>query len=110
MPPRSAQSAPALREQFGQRLSFSQPTGGMFVWARFTDATDTSALLGAALRDGVGFVPGAEFFTAGADRACLRLSYATNEPAALAEAARRLAAAHAALPGPLEAGRTPDAA
>jgi 2-aminoadipate transaminase len=94
---RAGALATALRQEFGDRLTFAEPTGGMFVWARFDDGTDTSALLAAALRAGVGFVPGAEFFTGRPDRACLRLSFATNEPTALAEAARRLATAHAAV-------------
>jgi 2-aminoadipate transaminase len=100
---RAAALADALGAAFGDRLALGSPRGGMFLWGRFTDGTPTSALLPVALAHGVGFVPGEEFFSGpDPDRSSLRLSFATNGPAGLAEAARRLAAAHAELDRPVQ--------
>ena len=66
----------------------------MFVWARFTDGTDASALLPAARDEGTIFVPGAAFYDDAPDPSALRLSYATLDPGQLAEAVERLARAH----------------
>jgi 2-aminoadipate transaminase len=51
------------------------PDGGFFIWLE-TPAVDTAALLPAALAAGVGYVPGKYFyFTPGAGREALRLSF-----------------------------------
>jgi 2-aminoadipate transaminase len=92
---RAAALSGALAEAFGERLVLAAPRGGMFLWGRFTDGTRPADLLGRALAEGVAFVPGAEFFTRPGGDDALRLSFATNPPEQLAEAVRRLAAAHA---------------
>lgn len=91
----AAALATALGEGFGDRLTLNAPRGGMFLWGRFTDGTDTARLLQAALDHRVAFVPGREFFTGQGGQDTLRLSFATHDPRRLAEAADRLAAAHA---------------
>jgi 2-aminoadipate transaminase len=91
---RSTALVAALRHAFGDRLEVDEPAGGMFLWGRFTDGTSTARLLPVALDHGVAFVPGEEFFTGPGGGDALRLSFATNAPDDLAEAARRLAAAH----------------
>jgi 2-aminoadipate transaminase len=85
----------ALTERFGGRLALNTPRGGMFLWGKFTDGTECTHLLAAALLEGVAFVPGQEFFSGPPDRSTLRLSYATLTPPTLVEAAGRLASAHA---------------
>ena len=86
----------ALVAEFGDRLSVSRPAGGMFAWATFLDGTDTGGLLDAALDHGVAFVPGAAFASGAQYRHSLRLSFAGSTPTVLAEAVRRLGAAHSA--------------
>jgi 2-aminoadipate transaminase len=86
----------ALAESFGERLSLQVPDGGMFLWARFTDGTDTRALLAHALERRVMFVPGDAFYVDAADPSALRLNFSASTPDRLREGARRLAAAHAA--------------
>lgn len=78
--------------------TWSEPDGGMFVWARLGDAADgvpvdTTALMPVALRHDVAFVPGAPFFAADPDRATMRLSFTTHTPDEIAEGMRRLARA-----------------
>ncbi len=81
----------ALRDVVGGRLVFDEPSGGMFVWARFTDDTDTTDLLDDALSRRVAFVPGAAFAVDRDLRTHLRLSWATADPNSLREAVERLA-------------------
>ncbi len=83
----------ALHDELGDRLSFHTPDGGMFLWAELTDGTDSAALLPKALAAGVAFVPGNAFSVTTPHPHGLRLSYATAPPAALQEAAARLASA-----------------
>jgi len=86
----------ALRRSFGDRVEFTEPQGGMFIWARLL-SIDTSALLESALDGGVAFVPGSAFAVEDesdhTDR--LRLSFATLTPTLLQAAAERLARAAA---------------
>lgn len=86
----------ALVAEFGDRLRVSRPAGGMFAWATFLDGTDTGELLDAALDHGVAFVPGTAFASGAQYRHSLRLSFAGSTPTVLAEAVRRLGAAHSA--------------
>lgn len=89
--------AGALAEAFGDRLAMHVPDGGMFVWARFVDGTDTRALLEPAIARGVTFVPGDAFFVGAAEPGWLRLNFSACPPERLREGVRRLADAHAAL-------------
>ncbi len=69
---------------------FHRPDGGMFVWLRLP-GSDTAAVLGDAVENGVAFVPGNAFAV---DRDLgdhLRLSFATVSAEQLDEAVRRLA-------------------
>lgn len=91
---RCAALAQAARRTFGERLSFVEPDGGMFLWARFTDGTDTRALLPHALARGVMFVPGDAFYADHPDKATLRLNFSACDPDRLREGVARLAEAH----------------
>jgi len=82
-----------LREQFGDRLHFEPPPGGMFVWARFEEPVDTAALLPHALERGVMYVPGEAFYAERPDTRTLRLAFATVDPDRISEGVTRLAAA-----------------
>ena len=81
----------ALTAEFGERIIFERPTGGMFAWARL-EGIDTMALLDAAVAGGVCFVPGGEFESGGPSLDdWLRLSFATLNESQLTEAVHRLA-------------------
>jgi len=82
--------AGALRDHLGQAIGFVEPDGGMFLWARLP-GVDTAALLAAALRAGVAFVPGAAFSITEPHPEHLRFSFATVSPVELDEGVRRLA-------------------
>ena len=89
----------ALATTFGDRLAWTAPAGGMFVWADLAPdvapGRTTAALLDDAVAAGVAFVPGRAFAAgdpAAHDRS-LRLSFATAGPDELREAVDRLAVA-----------------
>ena len=73
--------AESLRRELGDAVSFNQPQGGMFFWAKLTGAQGQSALAPEfakrAIDKGVAFVPGAPFFATNPDLATFRLSFAT---------------------------------
>ncbi len=87
----------ALRRELGDALSFVQPQGGLFIWARLTGAggkvQDGNVFAKRAIDQGVAFVPGAPFFCANPDPATLRLSFATADVAKIEEGIARLAKA-----------------
>ncbi|WP_342617732.1 PLP-dependent aminotransferase family protein [Rhodoferax sp. GW822-FHT02A01] len=87
----------ALRKDLGEAITFVQPQGGLFVWARLTGANgkvcDGNAFAKRAIDKGVAFVPGAPFYAANPDLATLRLSFATADVARIEEGVARLAQA-----------------
>jgi len=86
----------AVRMAFGERVICSDAAGGMFVWADFTDGTDTERMLPRALAAGVAYVPGSAFATGESYRGSMRMCFTTSAPPVLEEAVARLAKAHAA--------------
>lgn len=68
----------------------TRPEGGMFLWVRLGDGTDTASTLPSALDAGVAYVPGRPFFAEAPDCSTMRLSYVTNTPAVIAEGLDRL--------------------
>ncbi len=84
----------ALRSDLGDAVSFVQPQGGLFVWARLTGAggkvADGNAYAKRAIDQGVAFVPGSPFFCAHPDHATFRLSFATVGEDKILEGVSRL--------------------
>ncbi|WPB59402.1 PLP-dependent aminotransferase family protein [Xylophilus sp. GOD-11R] len=89
--------AESLRSELGGAITFTQPQGGLFFWARLTGAnggpTDASVFAKKAIEQLVAFVPGAPFFAANPDVSTLRLSFATADVARIQEGIARLAKA-----------------
>jgi 2-aminoadipate transaminase len=82
-----------LREQFGGRLTWIQPKGGFFVWARLPDGYACEPLLASAMEQGVIFVIGNAFCVDGSGHDRVRLSFSWPSPDRIREGTRRLAAA-----------------
>ncbi|MEZ2293178.1 PLP-dependent aminotransferase family protein [Variovorax sp. RCC_210] len=84
----------ALKRELGDAVSFVQPNGGLFFWARLTGANgklaDANVLAKRAIEKLVAFVPGAPFFAENPDVATLRLSFATADVAKIEEGVKRL--------------------
>jgi DNA-binding transcriptional MocR family regulator len=86
--------AEALQREMGAAVSFNQPLGGMFMWARLTGAdgnsVDAAAFAQRAIDKLVAFVPGAPFFAHDPDLASFRLSFATADLEKIREGVARL--------------------
>ena len=89
--------AESLRRELGDAISFNQPQGGMFFWARLTGANgrigNAADFAKRAIEKGVAFVPGAPFFAHDPDLSTLRLSFATAGLEKIEEGIGRLAQA-----------------
>jgi len=87
----------ALQKELGDAISFTQPGGGLFFWARLTGANgkvaDANVLAKRAIEKLVAFVPGAPFFAEKPDLATLRLSFATANVEKIQEGVARLGSA-----------------
>ncbi len=86
--------AGSLRRELGDAISFNQPQGGMFFWARLTGAnarrSNAPEFAKRAIDQGVAFVPGAPFFAHDPDLSTLRLSFATADVTQIEEGITRL--------------------
>jgi DNA-binding transcriptional MocR family regulator len=84
----------ALQRELGDAVSFTQPQGGLFFWARLTGAggkvRDAGEFAKRAIEQGVAFVPGAPFFAQAPDASSFRLSFATADVARIEEGMARL--------------------
>ncbi len=87
----------ALQRELGDAVSFTQPQGGLFFWARLTGAggklRDAGEFAKRAIAQGVAFVPGAPFYAQDPDASTFRLSFATADVDKIEEGVKRLAAA-----------------
>lgn len=82
----------ALETELGDRLHFYRPLGGMFLWATFKEAFNTTEWLKTTLSNGVVYVPGEFFYCDNPNTSTLRISYASVSETNLAVAAQRLKA------------------
>jgi len=91
---RAAAMGAALARELGDAISFTQPQGGLFFWARLTGAQgkikDAGEFAKRAIAEDVAFVPGAPFFARDPDTSALRLSFATADVEKIEEGIRRL--------------------
>ncbi|MEQ9918252.1 PLP-dependent aminotransferase family protein [Pectobacterium aroidearum] len=83
--------AQLVEKELGDVITFNQPKGGMFLWAKFRqDDFNTTEWLKKTLDQGVVFVPGEFFFPDNIDYSTLRLSFATATDEQMHEAVARL--------------------
>jgi 2-aminoadipate transaminase len=82
----------ALEEHFGERARWTQPQGGLFVWATLDERIDTTDLLAQARKsEGVAFVPGrAAYMDGRRGSSSMRLNFAGVEAADIREGIRRI--------------------
>jgi len=82
-----------LRDQLGDRLTWIQPKGGFFLWARLPAGCECEPLLVKAIEQGVIFVIGSAFCVDGSGHDRVRLSFSWPTPDRIRDGARRMAAA-----------------
>lgn len=84
----------ALQREFGDRVRFTHPAGGMFVWIDALDGVDSTELLTHALEENVCFVPGPAFAVDRDLSIALRLNFTNASEEDLREGVARLGRAH----------------
>jgi 2-aminoadipate transaminase len=80
----------ALEEHFPAQATWTQPEGGLFVWATLPDYIDTGDLLAKALRENVAFVPGRAAYVDGRGQSSMRLNFSAVDEDEIREGVRRI--------------------
>jgi 2-aminoadipate transaminase len=81
----------ALREHFPGQATWTEPEGGLFIWATLPGYIDTSDLLAKALREDVAFVPGqAAYVDESRGRNSMRLNFSGVGEEEIREGVRRI--------------------
>jgi 2-aminoadipate transaminase len=81
----------ALREHFPAQATWTEPEGGLFIWATLPDYIDTGDLLAKALREDVAFVPGqAAYVDESRGRSSMRLNFSGVREDEIREGVRRI--------------------
>lgn len=72
--------AAALTTHLPDGCAWTLPAGGMFFWVELPAQLDATALLDAAVKAGVAYVPGSSFYAAGGHTNTMRLSFVSVSP------------------------------
>ena len=80
----------ALREHFPAEATWTEPEGGLFIWATLPDYIDTGDLLAKALRADVAFVPGQGAYVDGRGGNSMRLNFSGVNEEEIREGIRRI--------------------
>jgi 2-aminoadipate transaminase len=71
-------------------LSWTNPTGGFYVWVTLPDNLDAKSMLPRAVKELVAYTPGTAFYADGSGRNKIRLSFSYPTPEFIREGIRRL--------------------
>ncbi|ODP33699.1 PLP-dependent aminotransferase family protein [Pandoraea sp. ISTKB] len=82
-----------LAEQMPEGVSWTRPTGGMFLWVTLPAGIDSASLFDDALARGVAFIPGASFHAVAPKANTMRLTFTTATPSQIETGIARLAQA-----------------
>ncbi|HEX6229358.1 MAG TPA: PLP-dependent aminotransferase family protein [Solirubrobacterales bacterium] len=80
----------SLREHLPVGATWTEPEGGLFIWATLPDYIDTGDLLARALREDVAFVPGQAAYVDGRGRSSMRLNFSGVDDGEIEEGVRRI--------------------
>jgi 2-aminoadipate transaminase len=81
----------ALETHFPASARWTQPEGGLFIWAELPRGVNGEELLREALAERVAFVPGAPFFAHRPRENFIRLNFSNRPPEVIDDGVRRLA-------------------
>ncbi len=82
----------SLARFFPPQASWTEPAGGLFVWATLPDYINTTDLLAKALGQNVAFVPGEAAYLDGRGTASMRLNFSGSPEEQIREGVRRIGA------------------
>ncbi len=80
----------ALQEHFPAQATWTQPEGGLFIWATLPEYIDTGDLLAKALGEDVAFVPGQAAYVDGRGHNSMRLNFSGVDDGQIREGVRRI--------------------
>jgi 2-aminoadipate transaminase len=80
----------ALRQHFPAEATWTEPEGGLFIWATLPEYIDTEDLLAKALREDVAFVPGRAAYVDDRGRSSMRLNFSGANEDEIREGIRRI--------------------
>jgi 2-aminoadipate transaminase len=80
----------ALEAEMPLLVRWTRPAGGLFVWLTLPEGMDAEVLLEAAVAEGVAYVAGGPFHVDGGGANTMRLTFAKEDAATIAEGVRRL--------------------
>ncbi|MBA3865242.1 MAG: PLP-dependent aminotransferase family protein [Solirubrobacterales bacterium] len=80
----------ALEEHFPAEATWTEPQGGLFIWATLPEYIDTGDLLAKALRTDVAFVPGQAAYIDERGRNSMRLNFSGVDEDEIREGIRRI--------------------
>lgn len=81
----------ALTDLMPAGTSWTEPRGGLFVWATLPDGLDAKAMMPRAIAARVAYVPGTGFYADGTGSGNMRLNFSFPAPERIREGVRRLA-------------------
>jgi len=81
----------ALRKNFNDGTTWTEPEGGLFLWLKLPNSISSSELLPEALKAGIAYVPGRYFYSQTPDDSTLRVNFCNATEENIVEGVRRLA-------------------
>jgi 2-aminoadipate transaminase len=82
----------ALAASFPPEVTWTRPSGGLFLWLRFPDGVDAADVLREAITEKVAFVVGTAFHADGSGRHTARLNFSNSDATKIREGIARLGA------------------
>jgi len=98
---RFARMNAALGRHLGDRVRWTHPEGGMFLWVTCPESVDTNDLMLKAVDQHVLFVPGRDFFPDASGHRFMRLNFSNSKPEQIDEGISRLAHVFEAVANPV---------
>lgn len=80
-----------MEECFPEKVSFTRPEGGMFLWATLPESMSALDLFHQAIKENVAFVPGQAFYANGGGNNTMRLNFSNSDEDRISEGIMRLA-------------------
>jgi len=80
----------AMKTYFPPQVSYTEPEGGMFIWATLQNGQSALELFPQAMEKKIAFVPGDPFYTAKSNVNAMRLNYTNATPELIQEGIKRL--------------------
>lgn len=80
----------SIKTYFPKEISYTNPEGGMFIWATLPDSLNSEELIKSAIQEKVVFVPGKSFYTTDEGHRNMRLNYSNSSEEMIKEGIKRL--------------------